>query len=271
MKTSEKEPVSRLPKRNYSKTIEVPLRVASLNLEGNLHLHRAIPFLKKQNVDVICLQEVFSSDLVYFEQELAMKSHFCANAKITEKGNFRFSSLGEWGTAILTKLPVRKNNRIYYFGDGFAVPELKPGEADSQHRALQYIDVLFKQRIFTIATTHFTWTHDGNPDSKQERDVKKLLTILGDQESFALLGDFNAPRGREIFSRLSRYYKDNIPKEITSTIDGNLHRAGQINVVVDGIFTTSDYKTSAVTLYSGISDHCALITEIHQNYCETAV
>jgi len=240
------------------------LKIASVNIEGNCHLERVIPFLKKQNVDIICLQEVFSNNLIFFEQQLEKKSYFCANAKLTEPNGFRFEPLGEWGTAILTNLPVLERGQHYYFGKSQYIPELIPYNSDSRCKALQFVNVVYENIVFTVATTHFTWSPNGKPDLKQWRDLKQLLPILKDLKSFTLLGDFNAPRGTAVFSELSKYYQDNIPSSIKSTIDGTLHRSGPINLVVDGIFTTSDYYASNVEVHTGVSDHCALIANIQR-------
>lgn len=251
-------------KKKNQQVLSSCLRIASVNIEGNFHLDRVIPFLKKQDVDIICLQEVFSKNLIFFEEQLKKKSYFCVNAKVTRPNRFGFDPLGEWGTAILTNLPLLDRGQNYYFGQSEYIPELIPYDSDSRFRALQFVNVVYEQMVFTIATTHFTWSPDGNSNIKQWRDLRELLYILKDLKSFTLLGDFNAPRGGAVFSELSKYYQDNIPEEINSTIDGALHRAGQLNLVVDGIFTTSDYHISNVKIHTGVSDHCALIANVQR-------
>ena len=37
-----------------------------------------------------------------------------------------------------------------------------------------------------------------------------------------------------------------------------LHRAGPLQLVVDGMFSTDDYSVSEVALHQGVSDHCAI-------------
>ena len=77
-----------------------------------------------------------------------------------------------------------------------------------------------------------------------------------------LCGDFNAPRGGEIFGLLAQKYKDNVPQKYTTSIDGILHRAGPLPFMVDGLFSTPGYTVSHVEMVCGISDHCALIANV---------
>jgi endonuclease/exonuclease/phosphatase family metal-dependent hydrolase len=88
-----------------------------------------------------------------------------------------------------------------------------------------------------------------------------LLEMLG-QRSIILCGDFNAPRGREIFSRLAKRWHDNVPLHYVTSIDPKLHRAGPLQLMVDGVFSTTDYRVRNVVLHQGVSDHCAITADI---------
>jgi hypothetical protein len=78
----------------------------------------------------------------------------------------------------------------------------------------------------------------------------------------ALFGDFNAPRGKEIFSIFTEKLKDNIPLNYETSLDENLHRAGKLTYMVDGCFTTPEYVASDVELRFGVSDHAAVLATI---------
>ncbi|MDQ5951411.1 MAG: hypothetical protein QG639_692, partial [Patescibacteria group bacterium] len=113
---------------------------------------------------------------------------------------------------------------------------------------------------YRIATTHFTWSPAGNTTDAQREDFARLKAILLQYKDLVLCGDFNAPRGREMFSSFESLYKDNVPKEVTTTIDKDLHYAGDKNLqlVVDSIFTTPHYQVSEVKMLSGVSDHLGI-------------
>lgn len=124
-------------------------------------------------------------------------------------------------------------------------------------RPLAYADFEKDGNIFRIGTTHFTWTADGQADEAQRRDLKNLFKILDATGDIAFAGDFNAPRGLEIFSALSERFKDNIPQHYDTSIEGNPRR-NSLKLMVDGLFTTSLYEAYDVEMISGVSDHYAI-------------
>lgn len=89
-----------------------------------------------------------------------------------------------------------------------------------------------------------------------------LLKFLSEIPEFILCGDFNAPRGGIIFDTIASKYKDNIPSEINTTIDKNLHKAGDLKLVVDGLFTTPSYQITSIKIIDSLSDHCAILANI---------
>ena len=88
---------------------------------------------------------------------------------------------------------------------------------------------------------------------------------MGNQSSFVLTGDFNAPRGGEIFAELASRYKDNIPNHYQSSLDPDLHRVKNLKLMVDGLFSTPDYNLGEVRLINGVSDHLAVAAKVSKN------
>ena len=68
-------------------------------------------------------------------------------------------------------------------------------------------------------------------------------------------GDFNAPRGGPIFARLARHWTDCIPADVTTSIDPELHRAGALELMVDGMFASPGVRVDSVRMHTGLSDH----------------
>ena len=118
-------------------------------------------------------------------------------------------------------------------------------------------------------TTNFTWSEHGQPDRYQRQDVRALLDTVLPLGDIVLCGDFNAPRGGEIFSFLAERLKDNIPRRYKTSLDIALHRAGKerpeelADKMVDGFFTSHGYRASGVRLERGVSDHCAIVGTVH--------
>lgn len=199
------------------------LKLISLNLEGHKHLDLQVPFFLAQFPDVLCLQEVFEVDFEYLRSELGMEGGF-APMCLHEDENGEFKP---FGVAILTRLPIRSIQPHYYFGDPAVMYEYVSGSKNSQeelNKVLLHIILSGPHGSeFSVGTTHFTWTPDGEANDRQREDLWALFKILDGIPEFVLCGDFNAPRGGEIFAALAKKYADNIPAQYTTSIDGNIH------------------------------------------------
>ena len=100
----------------------------------------------------------------------------------------------------------------------------------------------------------------------QHKHLDNLLSHLEGKE-LVLCGDFNIPRRNGAYGKLAARYKDNIPSNVKTTIDYELHRVKsegkpKFEVVVDYLWSTPKYEISGVRIVSGVSDHCGLVCEI---------
>ena len=235
------------------------LSLVSLNIEKRRHLGRFIPFLQLEQPDVACLQELADIDVPQIEKILGMKGMFAPMARIVATADNRsFVS----GIGIFSKLPIALKFSNYYVGSAESIPEYQSQNVDTANYVLLAAKVLKSTEEFFIATTHFTWSPDGKLSAAQMKNLPKLLAAVKDLGECVLTGDFNAPRGGEAFGILTEALKDNIPREIKTTLDGNLHRAGPIERMVDGLFTTPGYIASDVKISCGVSDHCAVVAKL---------
>src|SRR3989344_1633213 len=241
------------------------LSLACVNIEGPKHLDRVLAFLQKEKPDVVCLQEVYERDLQGLAEKLDMQSAFAPMVlwgyPIPSEPPFI-----PYGIALLSRFPMEEMRRLYYRGDG------NPANIAAYGNPLSYyyfiLSAIFRKdgQRFTIGTTHFPVTPDGKTDDVQRSSIQELLKQLESFPEIVLCGDFNAPRGGEIFAELAKRYKDNIPPHYTTSIDVNLHRAGEKlhgrQLMIDGLFTTPGYQCSNVRLQDGVSDHLAILAEI---------
>lgn len=230
-----------------------PVRFASINIEGDKHLHAVSSFLKNFQPDIVCFQELTSSSVEFFEKALGMEGHFLPMTK----DDIEFPET-LFGIGLYSALPVSAVSARYYYGGSGNLPTLILEDEKTIWRALLQATVKKDSQFFTVATTHFTKTSDGSTSEKQRQDLKKLMSLLDAVPEFVLAGDFNAPRGREIFTALASRYKDNIPAEYTTSIDKNFHKAGGLLLMIDCLFSTPQYEVSDVRLTDGVSDHLAI-------------
>lgn len=233
------------------------IKIISLNIEFNKNYTRIFPFFFKENPDVLLLQEVLEEDLNPFKENLKMDFIFTPLCKI----NFP-EGRKTLGIATFSKYKIIKHEIFYYHGLGDSVPVIERSEPEKMNRAILVTFIEKDSEQFCLINNYFTWVDQGGPSQVQKDDLERLLNLLSNYKESALCGDFNAPRGREIFDKLASVYKDNIPVEITTTIDKNLHYAGDLQLVVDGLFTTKGYLAENVMIVNGLSDHCGIVAEI---------
>lgn len=240
----------------------------SLNIERDRHLDLIVPFLSEREPDVVCMQEICEKDVERIAEILAADYVFTPTRRHPQD-NFT----GLEGECIFSRLPIRSRSQVYYVGDASHIPDQTlPHKADN--RAVTSIDLELDDDVFRIATTHFTWTPQLTPSKAQRVDIEALLTVLQGMGEFILFGDFNAPRGGEIFDRLAAQYTDAIPPQYVMSLDADLHRAGREKLaadarevgiqgqMVDGVFTTPHYEAHEVQLINGVSDHLAIVATL---------
>jgi len=238
------------------------LKLVSLNIEAHRHLEeRVLPFLEAEKPDFISLQEVFEVDVPLIEQRLGMKGHYVPMANVTETSFHIRHALGNWGVAQFTRLPTPTQSSFHYIGTPDRLPIFfENNEPNAMNRVFVWSQVEHEGQSFTLGTTHFTISKHGEWSQEQQTSLEALLKGLEQFPEIIFSGDFNAPRGGQIFSQLAERYTDNIPPEVTTSIDGQFHKAGQLELMVDGLFTSPEYQASEVKVVGGVSDHKAIVT-----------
>lgn len=240
------------------------MKLVSLNIERAKHLDRILAFLQKERPDVACLQEVFQPDLADFAQRLGLGYVF-APMVLMGRAQPEEPPFVPFGIGMLSRFPIKNVQRRYYDGEEtVASKAIFNGIPDAYAHPLLSARFQTDGEQLTLATTHFSWTPDGKPNDTQRKHLQALLKLLEGFDDFVLCGDFNTPRGGEIFTELAKRYKDNIPPHYQTSIDGSLHRAGPLQLMIDGLFSTPHYEVSNVRLQDGVSDHCAILATVRK-------
>jgi len=237
------------------------LALTSVNIERSKHLSKVATFLRARAPEVVCLQEVVADDIAPLCQRLGYAHHFYVPMSRFPEPDEPSSA----GVGILSRYAFASTEAIWYAGAGSGLDVLDRSSEEARVATNRYSVALasieLRGATFTLATTHFPWTDKGGTSNLQRAACDTLLRLLKGR-SLVLSGDFNAPRGKEIFDRLVAQWKDNIPPTLTTSIDPVLHRAGPLQLMVDGLFSSDDYSVSEVALHQGVSDHCAITARI---------
>ncbi|MFZ2200069.1 MAG: endonuclease/exonuclease/phosphatase family protein [Microgenomates group bacterium] len=239
------------------------IKLVSVNIEGQKHLDKIREFLAREKADVVCMMEVFedtldglSCDYPYVESAWGYLADQ-DREKVIE-GRRR------WGEVIMSKYPLHNVNKTYL--GPYDKNHLAIHGQDTHAPVLIVADVISPNGTYKIATVHGTWTKGGLVNERQRSEMGKIIQILSGQE-VVLCGDFNIPRGNELYKIFAENFKDNIPNEVQTTLDpvlhyGNREEVGRLKFVVDYAWSTKRYKVLEVQIVSGVSDHCALVCTI---------
>ncbi|MEY2641022.1 MAG: hypothetical protein RL150_415 [Candidatus Parcubacteria bacterium] len=255
------------------------LNLVSVNIEGKRHFSKIEQLLVQIKPDIVCMQEVFENDIARLEAMVAsytgmsVVSYFTPILLKTSDGVDKTQKdlddgeyvLIPWGTLIVTTLPTTAYREQYYFGNRDRLNVHRAGIFTDVALALSSVVVQKDGQLFQVATTHFCKNEPGDVASDFQREqIVGLLQALKELKDVIVCGDFNAPRGGEIFTMLAEKYKDNIDSSYTTSLDPDLHRAGPLPYMVDGLFTTPEYKVTHMHFETGVSDHYAIVATIER-------
>lgn len=240
------------------------MKIMSLNIEGQKHLPSVRALLEREAADVVCLMEACGEDVAKLANLRYPYHEFAQNDVI---GNIQgHEGKAPIGVAILSRYELKRVER-YYPGRPIRT-EIVPRGSGTHAPIVLLGEVEIGKQRYKIGAVHYTWTPSASISDEQRRDVEKLLETMGKTEMI-LCGDFNIPRGNEMYQKLLTNYLDNIPAEIESTLDPILHYAnhekpGRLKLVVDYVWSTPQYKVAEVRLESGVSDHCAIVASVEK-------
>lgn len=237
------------------------LTLLTLNIERSNHLERVMHFLDQNKPDIICLQEVMEDDYEDIKKQLGYDGIYQFRVAF-RPGFYVDGRSNREGIAILSRYPINHHSVRAYDPITDPIPQFTHSQFDRPDSRLLIAGIDANDALFRVAATHFPWSPMGKVTDDQRQNMADMLEILNEYNDLILCGDFNTPRGDELFDRLAIRYRDNIPSEVSTTVDQNLHRVKGLQLVVDGIFTTPHYTVENVQILQGLSDHCGVIATI---------
>lgn len=243
-----------------------PLKLLSLNIERGKHYDRWIPFVQENNFDVICLQEVYKSDLGHIQSKIGGDMYFAPMANSIHDDTLEHDVIG---VAMFVYVDHDSVDVKYYAGTYNATEDsIPPKQLKECPRVLLHLVCTKDGSDFHVGTTHFTWTFNGEINALQKKDLKSFLETLKQYDDMLFCGDMNAPRGRECFDTIAQIYIDHIPMHYVRSLDLDMRDKPVVpdpNLMVDALFSTQHYRTENVELVSGLSDHMGIVADVYKN------
>lgn len=242
------------------------LQLVNCNVEGWKHGDRVRAMLQEVQPDVVCLQEAPAGyiETISLQQDFPYQL-FAPIVLRQATGGDPFPE----GVLIASKLPFETYSVEYYHRPH---QHLRVFDDNQKRDTIDQVCLFVQIGSFAIATTHFTWTPNGNaPCEYQRTDQSRLLAWLATQPPHLLCGDMNIPRHHNpLYEQFLTQYIDAIPELYASSLDATFHRLGSDptrahlfrDFMVDYVFTQAPYEALNTTLRFGVSDHAAVIGTI---------
>lgn len=235
----------------------MPIKLLTLNIEHDRHLDQVAQTIATHLPDIVCLQEVFEKDCLKLAAVGGYQVKYAISTLMPE-GEAGNTTPRSWGVAVLTRVPVLNQSVAYYADD----PRIRIyQEPNDQRRMVVMTELWHEGQNYKIGVTHFTWSMVGETTDEQRADFVRLKQVLVPYPDYVLCGDFNAPRGGEMFALFIDQLGlvDHLPPQVTTTIDPKFHYAGALQLAVDTIFSTPEYRVMDVQVLEGISDHKGIL------------
>jgi endonuclease/exonuclease/phosphatase family metal-dependent hydrolase len=226
------------------------IKVLSWNIWRGKNFPEVIEFLKKEQPDLIGLQEVLEDE--EHTEKLAKELgfyYFFGKAFTTDRHETVFTL----GNAVLSRFPILESRIIMLSG----LEDYQRSSA-TEPRNVTLIKVRVKDQELTFATTHLAHSLDNVPSELRTKQTKNLMKEV-DKESLILCGDFNSLPDDPAIKLLeeSLINTDSDPSKKTWVDkDGDHFR-------IDYILTSKDLKNNTFqVLESDASDHKPISVDI---------
>lgn len=259
-----------LPEKMY--TSEMQVKILCLNLfEGGLLWNTIVPFIHRENPDILCLQEVCNGDE---KQPINFQSIKRLKALLPDYFSYYSPELfeifpqgqGDGGNAIYSRFPILEEKTIFLHEEYRQI--LRPRrEDDFSHypKNLQSIVVDVGGKKLHVCNMHGIWGLDGADTKERLRMSKLIIKEIKGKKPLVLMGDFNIKPNTKtievIESKLTNVFKG----EMTTSFNmEHKKNPGYATAVVDMFFASPDIEIVSKSVPTDdVSDHLPLLVTIN--------
>ena len=248
------------------------IKVLTLNIWGGEFLERVVDFIRKENPDVVLLQEVYNGT---GNLDSKYQSLYVLQAKLNysyyafEPSLIDVRSIGNilWGNAILSRFPIR-NQKSIFFDIPFGEVSLKKNDAQSRSQFFPMnilgTNIKISNKDISAYSLHGIWGFDGEDNPRRLDMSKTIVDEIKNKKNVILAGDFNVTPHTKTIENIEKHLQNVFKNEFTSTFNMN-HKElpGYATAVVDMIFVSKTMKIKNHYMPDvDVSDHMPLVCEL---------
>lgn len=244
------------------------IKFVTLNIwEGGKLLDSVVSFVKKEDPDIIVMQEVRNGKDIKFEKRFRtfgiLKEELRYPYSVFSPAFLNTTSVGkvDEGNAIFSKVPIISDKVIFF--------DKEYGEfnsEDSKHfelipAILQHTVVALNNIKLNVFNVHGAWGFDGKDNKRRLKMSEKIINEIKDKENVILAGDFNLKPDTKTIQNIEIYLKNVFKDELTTTFNmKRKDRGGYSTSVVDMVFVSKSIRVlRRFCPRYDISDHLPLV------------
>lgn len=239
-------------------------------------MDKILAFIKKENPDILALQEAQSGKgkalpqnfrtIELFKQNLEYKNYYYSPsfAERTQYG------LVDNGSLIISTLPFESTKTIfiefYYRRRGMGTNSDKYTKQNIKDflntpRNLQWADITVGKSTVSVFNLHGIWGTDGKDNPRRLKMGEKIIEEIKKKENVILAGDFNMQPETQTIHRIEKYVKNVFKDKLKSTFNMKRKTNPELaSAAVDMVFASDSLKI--IDRYCpkvDVSDHLPLV------------
>lgn len=252
---------------------EKKLKIITLNLlYGGLFFDNILSFLKKEQPDILTLQEVYNGQDPTLPQNFrsisVLQNHLPGYYYrfAPQFLDHRNEGVFEIGNATFSRYPIVGGKTVFYDipYDANYNEEEKNGDYSNDPCNVLHVKINYNSSFINIFNTHGVWGFEGRDNERRFHMSKVLIDCIKDEKNIILAGDFNVNPDTKAMENLEKYLVNPFKGELTSTFNMK-HKTnpGYATAVVDMIYLDKSMKVISKTCPDvDVSDHYPLIATV---------
>ncbi len=252
------------------------IKFISLNIwHGVFLFQEVLDFLKKQDADIVVLQEVYSS------KDSSLKEQFRTMQIYKEKLDYpeqvfsphyrdfdNTNGKSQRGNAILSKFPIKLHDDVFFAKEYSEEYRDSPGHYHECPRSLQHITIDTPSGELDVYNIQGVYDLNGdNFSPERQRMSEVILNAIDGKDNVILAGDTNAKPTNSAIKMIESKLNSVFGNELQTSF--NMRRKdnpGYATTVVDMILVSNNISVkNKQCLDIDISDHLPLVVELQVN------
>lgn len=251
------------------------IKVLTLNIfEGGLFFQNILTFIKREQPDIFCLQEVYNGitpTLPNFYQSVNVLQ--TAFPEYTYFYSPEFLSITvegkiDCGNVIFSRYPILEKNTYFFQVPYGEYPQVSPIRDYSQYpQNMQHAVIDVGNTHLNVFNVHGIWGNDGIDNPARLQMSKVITKHIKNKKNTILVGDFNVQAGTKtidsIENNLINVFKNQLQTSFNLQHKDLNKYPGYATAVVDMFFVSQDITVLDKNVPTDdVSDHLPLLCEL---------